>query len=255
MRCSESVAFGDMNKPHSLKYLTLVFCFGVLISKAAITVDFSSETIEDQANGYLGGWFGNPMSFDQWYGASSDASISGGQLNVTTTSGYRGAVLLLDSSAFEPFGAGSYTLTYDVTSFSLSNGASTSADDFAEVRIWSGSGYDLTNTTGNALSVSPQNGSFTAQGTATVNLLASGQVNSTGIANTLQFEYDGTSAIGLFFGAITGNWPFPDVSYDNLSIGPVAVPEPGSIALYCGLLTGGLIMLRRRWMSSQGNQG
>jgi len=244
-----------MNKPYSFKILTLLLCFSVLISKAAITIDFSSETIENQANGFVGGWFGGSMSFDQWYGDSSDASIGGGQLNVSSTSAFRGAVLLLDSSAFAPFGAGNYTLTFDVTSFSLSNGASSSADDFAEVRIWSGSGYDLTNTTGNALAVSPQNGSFTAQGNASVNLLASRQVDSTGIANTLQFEYDGTSAIGLFLGAMTGGWPFPNVSYDNVSIGPVAVPEPGSVALYCGFATGLLIILRRRWMTSQGSQG
>lgn len=210
--------------------------------------NFSTTTIAPNANPYVGGWFGSPAGFQTWNG-SSEASITTGaipadkMLTLAPTSGIRSAGIVLSPDLFSESGAGSYTLSFDVTAYGGDS------NDSGVVRIWSGSDYVMGGA-GNALQLDTLNGELKALGSATVNLLGSASVIETdlGTRKSITFTYDGSSAVALFFGAETGGWPFPTVSYDNISITqnvPALIPEPSVSALAAGLL-GMMSLIRRR---------
>jgi len=160
---------------------------------------------------------------------------------VTSTSGYRGAVILFEPDLFID-GAGEYLVTVNVSgNFSVSN-------DPAVVRIWSGAGYNLNHDSAAAIFVNAQTGAFTALGTATATDLGRLDITESGIFS-VQFTFDGTSAIGIFLGAQTGGWPFPEVDYDSLTVamisGSAVIPEPSSALLVCVSLTA-LFVRRKR---------
>jgi len=197
--------------------------------------DFTSGSVTDEPNGYIGGFYGNHWNFNQWYGVSTEAAISNDSLTVTSTSGLRGAFILFEPDLFID-GAGEYFVTVNVSgNFSQSN-------DPAVVRLWGGAGYDLTNNSADGIFVNAQTGVFTAFGTATASDLGRLDITESGTFS-LQFTYDGISAIGVFLGAETGGYPFPLVDYNSLTL--AVIPEPSSALLACLSLTALLVRRKR----------
>ena len=209
--------------------------------------DFSSSNYTTNGNSYIGG-SGTQLVFNQWTGSNS-GNILGEQLNVTSTSGSRVAALALGPEAFgvEGAGAGTYTITFDLTSFlNLANGT-------ALVSVTSVSGFSAPGTRGqagnNRARVNTINASVLPQSAeVSVSTLASTQLNAASTGNTISFEYDGSSAIVLFFGASADGSPFPTTSFDNISVSKIdiqAVPEPAAPALL-GLAGAMLLLVRRK---------
>jgi len=218
------------------------FCLSFVSHAAVATYDFSSETLVDEFNGYLGGWYGNNFAFDQWYGDFTNSSITGSASEVSSTApdDERSSVVLLAPSEFSSQGAGDYELRFDLTGFTLSDGLS-GGNDFAFASIWSGSGYDLSAATGNALFV--EQGFITPQGTAVANEIARVELTSQANNLNLGFTYDGTSAIAIYLGAgEDGGYPFPTALFENVQV--VAVPEPGMLKFVLPLCLGLMIMHR-----------
>ncbi len=201
--------------------------------------DFSSSAILKQGNPYVGGWFTPQLAFAQWTG-TSEASISSGSLNVNSTSSTRSAGIILPPGFFS--GAGDYILSFDLKSYTGD------ANDSAVATVWSGSGYDLTRSTGNAITVDTYSAGLQKNGSAQVMKLAGMTLTAAANNNQVGFTYDGTSAVALFLGVKTEGWPFPSASYDNVSISKVAinvVPEP-TVPLLLGVAAGSFAFFRRR---------
>lgn len=219
-------------------------CLFASASQAATVVyseNFSSSTLTSNGNPYLGGWFTPQTAFQQWVGSNDGAaSITTGALTVTPTSGTRTAGVVLSPGIFPA--AGSYTLSFDVTAYN------TAASDPAKVTIWSGKDYGASNT-GNSIQIDTYNAQLTGHGSATTSLLGSANITSTGSSTqSITFNYDGTSAVALFFGAATDGWPFPTATYDNITVtqnSPVVIPEP-SVSAFAAGMVGVMCLLRRR---------
>ncbi len=161
-------------------------------------------------------------------------------LNVTSTNATRPAGILLSPGLFTE--AGTYTLSFDVTAYS---GA---VNNSGLVSIWSGNGYDPTLATGNALILDTLSAELKTMGTTTSALLGSTSITATATGSEISFTYDGTSAVALFFGGGTNSWPFPTVTYDNISISQpsiVPVPEPSGSA-FLALVDSASCLIRRR---------
>jgi len=208
------------------------------MAATVFTENFSSTTLVDKPNSYLGGYYGNSVNFGEWARSGPTVSLSAGTLQVSSDSGYRGVAILLSPSLFPS--AGAYTLTFDIVSYTGD------ANDTATVAVWQGSGYDMTRSSANALILHTQTGQLQALGSATSSLLTSANYNAAGTGITLDFNYDGTSTVALFFGATTGGYPFPTVSYDNVSVSSKTVstvPEPTTFAILA--LPLGLALWRR----------
>jgi len=186
------------------------------VTKAVFKDDFSSTSLSDKPNGYLGGWYGNHVAFGEWVKGDWNVQASGGALQVSTTGGFRGAAVLLSPALFKE--AGSYTLSFDISNYSGESNNS------ASVSIWSGKGYDLTNSSANALILDAQNNQLRTEGSASSVKLASANPVANG-SYSINFTYDGTSAVALFLGATTNGWPFPSLTYDNVSVAPVVSPS------------------------------
>lgn len=210
----------------SLKAQTLVY-----------SDNFESSHVDSKANPYLGGWFSPQVGFNTWNG-SYEASISGSKLNVTTSNETRSAGILIAPSSFP--GAGSYTLSFDVAAYTGDS------NDTGLVTVWSGKGYDLSRSSGNALVLDTLSSQLRTEGTAKSSLLGSYTFTTTGGGKQFNFDYDGISAVALFFGANTKGYPFPTVSYDNVSIRPMTtIPEP-SVAALVAIVAVGACVVRRR---------
>jgi len=221
--------------------------------------DFTSSTVRNQEEGYLGGWFGASAqyAFGEWFGNTDPVGITapGALAVLDNTDSFRSAGIIL---APEIFGgvAGGYTLSFDLLSLVLSdeeNGNPILGEThWGQVNIWSGAGYDLTQTTANALRVNSLGGTFEAEGTATVADLATTTLTAPGSGYTLQFDYDGVGAVGLFFGANRTAYPDLTVTYDNISVSRSVsvVPEP-STGLLGVLIIAGYGMSSRRRRSHQ----
>lgn len=188
--------------------------------QAAINIDFSSALLTDQANGYLGGFYSGQIDFEEWVGSASDISISGGVLTAGTSNQVRSAVYVVDSSVLD--GPGEYEMVFDVTSLDIDPNNSGIAS------VWSGSGYDLTLSSANALFINTQSATtVTGQGSATATQLGSLVIDSAGPNQSISFTYDGTSALIFALGAQTAGFPFPSVAYDNFRVS--VVPEPSTV--------------------------
>jgi hypothetical protein len=116
-------------------------------------------------------------------------------------------------------------------------------DRHGEVIVWEGKGYDITGTSGNALWIKTEGGSFDPLGQASAEELARTQIYSQGHYE-MEFEYDGTSTVGLIFGTDCNSWPFPVFSYDNI----IVVPEISSALLVVIALGGGFILRHRKYV-------
>lgn len=241
-----------MTKNIHKSLLVAAFCCLFSTGNAAVAIfDFSTETLEDRFNGYIGGWFGNELDFGQWYGDDADTSISGSNLIVGSSvpNAPRSAVVVLDPAAFAVDGAGDYRLSFDLTAFSMSDSLPLTGNDYAFASVWSGSGYDLSNTTGNALFVSPGLANIVGLGSATAGEIARGEFTGAGNGLIVDFTYDGSSAVAIFLGAFQADgWPFPSASFANVAINaitdPSPVPEPGMFGLI--LLVAGFTVGSRR---------
>lgn len=200
--------------------------------------DFSSGHVHQNGNPYIGGWFNSQVAFKQWTASRGNAQITAGTLDVTSTSDTRSAALVLSPSAFA--GAGDYELQFDIKSFKGG------ANNELFAAVWAGSGYDLSKKTGNALIVDTYTGALRTEGSASSELLANGSYIATADGNSLKFRYDGSSAIAIFLGAKTKKHPFPEGSFDNVSITKIdVIPEPSVTALL-GLALSSLLFVRRR---------
>lgn len=219
------------------RLISLITIATVTPAMAALNITFTSESLSNTPSGYLGGWYGNSVGFSEWVGNGSDVEIADGVLTVGTSNNYRGAAFVIDSSSLS--GAGNYLLQFDVSRYV---GGS---NNFGQVNIWSGSGYDLSGTTADALRIHTEEARAIALGNASSNQLAEFSFQGTLANQSIAFTYDGSSALVLMFGANTSGWPFPEVDYDNirmLSISPI--PEPATV--FWALALSGLAMLRRR---------
>ncbi|MCW1921749.1 PEP-CTERM sorting domain-containing protein [Luteolibacter arcticus] len=217
---------------------TLVAC-SATNAATVFTENFPTTTVlADKPNSYLGGYYGSHLSFGEWVRSGPTITLPSESLQVSSDSGFRSAAVLLSPTLFPS--AGNYKVTFDITTYSGD------ANDTATVSVWSGSGYDLTHSSGSALILNSQTGQLQALGSASSSLLASSTYSAAGNAITLDFSYDGSSTIALFFAATTGGYPFPTVRYDNVSISnATVVPEPTAVAVLSFALAGGLLRRRR----------
>jgi|GEM_PF-2627811 len=218
--------------------LTLVNAWN---AHAAINLIFTGddETLSDQSNGYYGGYYGSPIQPGQWTGNGAEVQIADGVLRSAPTSGFRGAAYLLAPASLGE--AGSYSLVFDVT------GYSGDGNDSGQVSIWSGSGYDLTGGSADALWIDTEKNSVTGLGDAITTKLASFSFQSTLVDQSIAFDYDGSSAIVVMLGAQTGAHPFPTVDYDNVRIGTTAEPIPeASTTLWAVCLASAVLIYRRK---------
>ena len=213
--------------------LALLACDSLFASTTVYGENFSTSTLPSRAQGTLG-FFNRNVNFGE-IGVASRATIDFGELVVDTTSNFRGIGIALAPDAF--FGQGFYEIAFDITTYSGD------ANDFAEVVVYSGRGYEFGNNR-DALLLNAQTGRLTGLGSAVAEELITETYTSIG-RESFTFEYDGTSAVALFFGARTGGFPFPDVSFDDISVTSVTsaasvqgdninfavVPEPSSALL------------------------
>ncbi len=221
-----------------MKRTLAVLSLGCGLTQGAVVFseNFSSTTLSGKVNPYLGGWYTPQVAFEEWCGPAEATITVGGALQVAPTFGTRSAGIFLSPQGMS--GPGTYTLTFDLLSYSGD------PNDHAIVSVWAGSGYDLSGSSANTLVLDTQTASLNALGAATAGQLATATFDSAG-THQLQFSYDGTSAITLFFGAQTGGWPFPTAVFDNIGVSSVnPVPEPASASLL--LLAGWLLSRRSR---------
>lgn len=150
------------------------------------------------------------------------------------------AGLFLDPSLFP--GAGSYTVSFDLTGDENGNAA-------YRAYVFAGSGYDLTGTEDKRLNLSLSAGGFagytglTATGTGVLasQLLMvdiSTQATTAGPSTiSFDFTYDGSSAVAVAIGGYNNA-----ATFDNFTV----IPEPATYALLAGLVTLGLVIYRRK---------
>lgn len=237
----------------SLRNITLLsLCIANVSAQIVIVYeeDFSDNTLLNSLpnNGYVGFW-NNNVPFDEISVAAGEASISGGELLIESTSAgsFRGIAIVIDPLTFSGQ-SGTYNLSFDISTHEFVNPAGGGSQDAtANVSIWSGSGYD-TGTGTSHLLIQTQAGplvSGTVQtgGSASAMELASGDYTATASNVSLAFDYTSGDAVVLFFGATAGSFPFERIGYDNISL-TSSVPEPSSYLL--SMLGFFALCLRRR---------
>lgn len=161
---------------------------------------------------------------------SVHGSVIDGELYVASWAlARRGVGVILDPSTFTG-GAGTYEVTFDL--------ATTVGDQpLSQVHldVWAGRDYDLSGDgwarlvldLGNALADPPIN--VEGLGGASANLLAQyAAPNATAVltGQTLQFDYNGTDAVGIIFGSVAKGVG----QFDNVSIS--MIPEPATAGNY-----------------------
>jgi hypothetical protein len=232
-----------MNSILSLASLCLVVSIAPLSAASVVfSENFTSASMSTSWAFNIGGNSNNYPGFGQWVG-QSEASITTGALRVAPTGGTRSAAIVLSHSDFAATGAGSYTLSFDVTAYS---GAS---NNVGMVTVWTGSAYTYGNSA-NSLQLALDQAKLVASGAATASQLGSSVISSTdgGTQKTITFDYDGTGEIALFFGMNAVSWPHPVVTYDNIVLSKnssAPIPEPSVTALAAGMV-GAMCLVRRR---------
>lgn len=232
-----------MKNPMSV--LTAALVLGAVAKLEAASTTFYSESFEDtklnsEVTPYIGGWFSPQSAASQWYGPKQ-AAITTGVLSMTSDSKVRSAAVWLPAKTFD--GEGSYTLRFDVPSYKGDKNNS------GLVTVWLGNGYDLSGKTGNALIMDTLRAKVRTEGSARAEIVAKTTIESEGKQNELTFDYDGKSAVILFFGAQTSGWPFPSLTYDDISISREEVTTLEPVPELSSALLGGigvLLLLRRR---------
>ena len=166
------------------------------------------------------------------------------QPNTTANQNHRFIGLFLDPSLFASTGAGTYSVSFNITGVS---GANATYNAF----VYAGSGYDLSSAEDKRLnlSLSTANAPISTTGTGvTASLLTSRNLSTeatTASQSSVSFDftYDGTSAIAFAVGGYANGSVI-----DNFAITTnlTAVPEPSSFAALAGLGALGAVALRRR---------
>lgn len=219
--------------------------FGLCAPADAVSVfveDFAATTLTSRENGYVGGWYGNHLALGRWFGNAKRIDVGAGALAVYNDTGSsRFAGIVLDPGIFHGK-AGKYLLSFDVKEIALNQpGVGNPVMGLTHrgrVEVWQGQGYDLTNESADGLWANSFSGTLTAKGDASVSTLGSVTFGTAADDYTLAFDYDGTSAVALFFGADKVSYPHLTVVYDNIGITPTQVPEPSTgllVALGLGL--------------------
>ena len=154
--------------------------------------------------------------------------------------------LFLDPSLFTATGAGTYTVSFDLTGSPTGNLA-------YRVYVFAGSGYDLTNVQDRRLNLSLNANGFagytglTATGAGvTASQLVMQDISTQATFNGTQlvsvdFTYDGSSAIAIAIGGFNNASTF-----DNFMVTTSLVPEPSAFAALAGAGMLGAALLRRR---------
>ena len=219
--------------------IIFVACLQIANGVVVFQEDFSSSVLPNDTQETFG-FFNNNGSFGGIV-VSSSASIESGVLEVEAGTGsvmepgFRGIGIALDSSNF--VGAGLYNIEYEISSFTLSSPFGSDFNDSAEVSVFSGSGFELADDARaiildadiGELGLTNNNVDAEVQQLAIQNIDFSSNTDSDIGTFNLEFTYDGTSAVALFFGARSDGFPFPIVEFDNIEIS--SVPEPSSVLL------------------------
>lgn len=211
----------------------VLFGTASLSAQSVFTEDFSSTSILTNPNPYIGGWYGNILPFGAWTSNPSVVSLANEQLVITNTSTQiRTAGIVLNPTLFQATGAGTYTLAFDLMSFAIGEGSGFRADE-AYVSVWQGSGYS--NGGQAALRVNTEAGALEIMPGASVSESALGTYTLAG-KKSLSFEYDGVSAVALFFGSESDGYPFSTTIYDNIELTyggfvTTPIPEPSALLL------------------------
>ncbi len=217
-----------------------------LSAQVIYTEDFDNMTLPPNTQATFGFW-NNNSTFDQIV-ASASTSILNDAIAVTSTGAFRGIGIAIDPNTLQ--GAGTYTFSFDVISFSDSNNSvNTNTNSTIELSVWEGSGYDLANNA-DYIRLNAQSNILTADGSAVASQVTNSSfTNSTiGTTQSVTFTSDGTSALIIYLGAETTNFPHPTVTFDNLilEVGDTTmIPEPSS-SLLIGLGFTLLVFRRRR---------
>ena len=229
-----------------IKYLlTLLACGSAAHGAVIFTEDFSGSTVLPSVLQETLGFFDengtvNALSDGIVVSDPANANIANGELGINSTSGFRGIGLVLTP---ETLGSspGTFQLQFDIVSFDRGENFGTVGTGFAEVNIFSGNGFQAGNDA-NAVLLNSQTGELAALGTAESTELASQDFTTAGENITITFEYDGSGAIAIFFGANTSSFPFPSVVFDNIQVS--TIPEPSSV-FYISI-TSLFVLLRRK---------
>lgn len=210
----------------------------------------STNTYLRYGDGYavLGGSTANSnhreIDFGEWAGGSGQANavVTDGAMQIQGynggTGGTRGIGVVIDPTLFGGV-AGTYTFKFDLKISGQDGTEKVYAD------VWAGSGYNLEETTDSkriALDTANARGTrnFLAavSGAAASNLAESTYTSDIAAfeTKTVDFTYDGTSAVALLFtadGGVLG-------TIDNVQV----IPEPATLGLIA-LTSVGLLVVRR----------
>ncbi len=202
--------------------------------------DFSTSTKFNSGNPYVGGFYSPQLPLQKWTGNNGDVTISSGEMKVTSTNSVRSAGIILGNTLFD--GAGEYVLAFDMKSYT---GAS---NNTAFASVWSASGFQIGANNNSSIVVDTFSAQLNALGNSQAAKLAEATFNTVGNGKTVNFTYDGTSAVGLFLGVTTQGFPFPIATFDNVVVSKVVadpIPEP-SLTLLLGFAAFGSTLMRRR---------
>lgn len=234
--------------------MSLIFSLNLAVNASAEIIyyeDFSGSFATVDSNSLVfGGSASNSghrtLGFNQFGGQTTLTNLSaiGGTLGIASTStNRRGVSLILDPTIFTP-GAGDYRVSFDVSNYTAGSGASPAG----VFLLYAASGYNIAPANnGNARVVV---NASTAAGTplsmfgsagASINGLVDNSVNGNGSVS-VDFTYDGSSAIGLLVGSNFGT----SYQIDNLTVQTASVPEPNSLLLISSLGLATVAVRRRR---------
>jgi hypothetical protein len=244
-----------------MKKLAVLMAAGMMTGSGLLadviwSENFASTTINSSTFATLGGTANN-LTFNTWVAAkgtntaefNSNGLIVDGTLRIASNADhtqykYSGGGIILNPSLFTG-GAGTYRLTFDVNL--------AVAGDGVQVRVFGGRGYDITGATNQRLIVRTRGDSVldanvgtsvTMYGAgpgatpATMDKLAGTQYQTVGTftGQFVDFEYNGTDAVGILLSSANGAVAF----FDNLQV----IPEPATLGLFI-VSSAGLLAFRR----------
>ena len=231
-----------MNPPIQLISILLAFALPLSASTVIYSEDFTSVVLPTTTQSTLGHYA--PYAAFGEISVAADAVAENGALTLKSNSNFRGVGIALDGANLS---LGTYTVSFDILSFVLSHSSTNTVNDYLEASAWAAHGYQQGSNDGVILNA--QTGDLGVYGNATVSELGNTTVLFSDATNTgtfdFSFNYTGTDAVVLYFGAVSDGWPFPEIVIDNISLvgGTATVPEPSSALL---LSLSSLLLFRRK---------